>query len=83
MMDASVMLQRMRFAISASDDHAVSDGRLELVAQQKAGEEPTSTIPRSSSRLLLDTSGNLGNVILCLLEKLDIRFSECRADGSS
>ncbi len=73
---------RRRFAIRASDDHAVSDGHLELEAQQKSGWEPTSTIPRSS-RLVLDTSGKLENVIVCLLEKLDIRFLECRADAPS
>ena len=73
---------RRRFAIRASDDLAVSDGRLELEAQQKSGWEPTSTIPQSS-RLVLDTSGKLENVIVCLLEKLDIRFLECRADAPS
>ena len=73
---------RRRFAIRASDDHAVSDGHLELEAQQKSSWEPTSPIPRSS-RLVLDTSGKLENVIVCLLEKLDIRFLECRADAPS
>ena len=73
---------RRRFAIRASDDHPVSDGHLELEAEQKSSWEPTSAIPRSS-RLVLDTSGKLENVIVCLLEKLDIRFLECRADAPS
>ncbi|MDP6452844.1 MAG: AAA family ATPase [SAR202 cluster bacterium] len=64
-----------RLALRASDDQAVSDGRLELMAQQKSDWESTSAIPESL-RVILDTSGNLEDVVSDLLETLNMKVLE-------
>jgi aminoglycoside phosphotransferase family enzyme/predicted kinase len=60
---------RSRLAQRASDGEAVSDGRLELMAQQASDWEETSEIPELS-KVYLEASGDLEGVVSDLLERL-------------
>ena len=60
---------RSRLARRASDGQAVSDGRLELMAQQRGDWEPTSEI-FERSKICLETSGDLEGVVSDFLEML-------------
>ena len=66
---------RRRLARRASNGQAVSDGRLELMAQQRSDWEETSEIP-TSSKIVLDTSGNLADVVSGLMTNLYMKILE-------